>query len=317
MLSFALRRVLSAVPVVFLTSVIVFGLMRLLPGNPVELLVDQSQTEVNSATIAALRHRYLLDQPIWQQYLVWARRALAGNFGRSLVTHQPVWEVVRPHILPTLQIGLMAWVLAVLVAVPLGAATARHPGSLGDWLGTIGALGAAAMPYFLAAGVLIYVVALRLGWLPPSGYVPPTEGLLSSLGSTILPAITLALGIAAVVARQARASFGEVLQFPYIRTARAKGLSETRVMTDHAFRNAMLPVITVLGLQLGTMLSGAVVTETVFAVPGIGRLLVDSILSRDYTVVQAVVLLITLAVVAANLLADIMYGVLDPRIRQA
>ncbi len=316
MLGFAVKRLLAAVPVIFVTSVIVFALMRLLPGNPVALMVEQSQTEVNSAAIAMLEHKYLLDQPIWLQYVTWVRHALSGDLGLSLVTRQPVWLIIRPHILPTLQIGFMAWVLAVIVAVPLGAVTARNPGSPGDWLATIATLAGAAMPYFLVGGVLIYVVALRLGWLPPSGYVAPAEGVVPSVRSTLLPAATLGLGVAAVIGRQARASFGEVLQFPYIRTARAKGLSETRVLTDHAFRNAMLPVVTIIGLQLGTMLSGAVVTETVFAVPGIGRLLVDSILSRDYTVVQGVVVLITVAVIMANLLADITYGLLDPRIRQ-
>jgi peptide/nickel transport system permease protein len=317
MLNYASRRLLGVIPVVFLTSVIVFGLMHLLPGDPVQLLIGQSQTEVSDATIALLRHQYLLDEPIWLQYFAWARHALTGDFGRSLQTHQPVWQLIRPRILPTAQIGLTAWLLAVLVAVPLGAITARRPGSLGDWIGTIGTLAGAAMPYFLIGGVLIYIVALRLGWLPPSGYVPPTEDFGASVRTTILPAITLSLSLAAVIARQARASFSEVLQFPYIRTARAKGLSETQVMTHHAFQNAMLPVVTVLGLQLGTMFSGAVVTETIFAIPGIGRLLVDAILGRDYSVVQAVVLFITVIVVLANLLVDLAYGLLDPRIRQA
>ncbi|HEY6432382.1 MAG TPA: ABC transporter permease [Acetobacteraceae bacterium] len=317
MLSFAFRRLLGVIPVVFLTSVIVFGLMRLLPGDPVQLLVGQSQAEVSAATIEALRHQYLLDQPIWLQYLAWARHLLVGDFGHSLQTHQAVWVMIRPRILPTAQIGFTAWILALVVAVPLGAVTARHPGSLGDWVGTVTTLSGAAMPYFLIGGVLIFVVALRLGWLPPSGYVPPGQGLGPSIRSTILPAVTLSLSLGAVIARQARASFNEVLQFPYIRSARAKGLSELQVMTHHAFKNAMLPVVTILGVQLATMFSGAVVTETIFAIPGIGRLLVDAILGRDYPVVQAVVLLITIVVVVANLLVDIIYGLLDPRIRRA
>ncbi len=317
MLSFALRRLLGVVPVVFLTSVIVFGLMHLLPGDPVQLLVGQSQAEVSAATIEALRHQYLLDQPIWLQYVAWARHLLVGDFGHSLQTHQAVWVMIRPRILPTAQIGLTAWIVALIVAVPLGAVTARHPGSLGDWVGTVATLSGAAMPYFLIGGVLIFVVALRLGWLPPSGYVSPDQGLGASIRSTILPAITLSLSLGAVIARQARASFTEVLQFPYIRSARAKGLSEIQVMTHHAFKNAMLPVVTILGVQLATMFSGAVVTETIFAIPGIGRLLVDAILGRDYPVVQAVVLLITVVVVMANLLVDIIYGLLDPRIRRA
>jgi peptide/nickel transport system permease protein len=316
-LSYAFKRVLGVIPVVFLTSVIVFGLMHLLPGDPVQLLISQAQTEVSAATIAALRHQYMLDQPIWLQYIAWVRHMLVGDFGHSLQTHQPVWEMIRPRILPTAQIGFTAWIMAVIVAVPVGAITARHPGSPGDWVGTVTALSGAAMPYFLIGGVLIYFVALRLGWLPPSGYVPPDKGLGVSIRSTIMPAITLSLSLGAVIARQARASFAEVLQFPYIRSARAKGLSETQVMTHHAFKNAMLPVVTILGVQLATMFSGAVVTETIFAIPGIGRLLVEAILGRDYPVVQAVVLFITVIVVMANLLVDILYGVLDPRIRRA
>jgi peptide/nickel transport system permease protein len=207
--------------------------------------------------------------------------------------------------------------MAIGVSIPLGAMTARAPGSLQDWLGTIAALVGAAMPYFLIGGVLIYTVALRWGVLPPSGYVRPGVSLWESLRSCLLPALTLMFSLAAVITRQSRASFAEVLGLQFIRTARAKGLPERRVMTDHAFRNAMLPVVTLLGVQLGTMFSGAVVTETIFAIPGIGRLLVDSILGRDYAVVQAVVLFITIVVVVANLLVDIAYGFLDPRIRRA
>jgi peptide/nickel transport system permease protein len=317
MLGYIARRLLGMVPVVFLTSVIVFSLMRLLPGDPIMLLVGQSQAEVSDATIATLRHEYRLDQPLVVQYFAWAGHALSGDFGRSLQNHQPVWQVVRPRILPTFQIGLLAWILAILVAVPLGAVTAREPGSVKDWSGTIASLAGAAMPYFLVGGVLIYFVALRWGWLPPSGYVPITQDVWGSIRSSILPAVTLSLSLGAVITRQARSSFYDVLQVQYIRSARAKGLSEMQVMTDHAFRNAMLPVVTVLGVQLGTMFSGAVVTETIFAIPGIGRLLVDSILGRDYAVVQAVVLFITVVVVLANLLVDIAYGLLDPRVRQA
>lgn len=315
MLTYAARRLLGTVPVVFLTSVIVFALMRLLPGDPVQLLVAQSQTQVSQAMIEALRHKYLLDQPLYLQYFAWVRHLLTGDFGRSLLTHQPVWQVLRPCILPTFQIGMTAWILGILVGVPLGAATARKPGSVRDWLGTIVALSGAAMPYFLIGGLLVYFVALQWRLLPPSGYVPPTQGILESLASTILPSLTLSLSLFAIIARQARASFGEVLQLDYIRAARARGLSEPKVMTHHAFKNAMLPVMTILGVQLGTIFSGAVVTETVFAIPGIGRLLVDAILGRDYTVVQAVVLFITISVIVCNLLVDILYGILDPRIR--
>lgn len=317
MLGSILRRLLATVPVLLLTSMIVFLLMRLLPGDPIILLVGQAQGDVSAETIARIRHEYGLDLPIWSQYLAWLGHCLAGDLGRSLQSHQPVWQVIAPRILPTAQIGLTAWLLAVVIAVPIGAITARIPGTWQDWLATVVALAGAAMPYFLTGGVLIYVVALHWGLLPASGYVPLTERPLDSLASTLMPALTLSLGFGAVIARQSRASFVEVLHLPYIRTARAKGLTERRVVGRHAAWNAALPIITVLGLQIGTLFSGAVVTETVFAIPGIGRLLVDSILSRDYAVVQGVVLFITVTVIAANLLVDILYRVLDPRLREA
>ncbi len=172
------------------------------------------------------------------------------------------------------------------------------------------------MPYFLIGGLLIYVMALKLRWLPASGFVSPFDDPVASLKTSLMPAITLGLGLAAIIMRQTRSSFLEVFQHGYIRTARAKGLSERSMILAHAFKNAMLPVVTIMGIQLGTLFSGAVITETIFAVPGIGRLLVDSILSRDYPTIQAVVLFITLAVVVANLAVDIAYGFLDPRIRQ-
>jgi peptide/nickel transport system permease protein len=313
---YLLRRLLAALPVVFLTSVIVFLLMRLLPGDPIALMLSEAQTEVSAETLEGLRAQHGLSQPIHLQYLAWATRSLSGDLGRSILSRQPVWDVLSPRILPTVQIGISAWILAILVAVPIGGMTAREPGSWKDWLGTVGALVGAAMPYFLVGGLLIWLVALRWRLLPASGYVPLHEDVWGSVRSTILPTLTLSLGLAAVIARQARSSFADVLRLAYIMTARAKGLPEGKVMTRHALQNAMLPVVTILGIQLGTLFSGAVVTETIFAVPGVGRLLVDSILSRDYPVVQAVVLFITMAVVLSNLLVDVAYGLLDPRTRQ-
>jgi peptide/nickel transport system permease protein len=315
--AYIVRRLLATLPVLLLTSMIVFLLMHLLPGDPIIVLVGQAQSEVSAQTLARLRHEYGLDLPVWGQYVAWLAQCLSGNLGRSIQNNQTVWQVIAPRILPTAQIGVTAWLLAVVIAIPVGAFTSRIPGSWQDWLATITSLAGAAMPYFLTGGVLIYVVALRWRLLPASGYTPLTERPLASLASTLMPAVTLSLGLAAVLARQSRASFAEVLRLPYIRTARAKGLTERRVVGRHAAYNALLPIVTVLGLQLGTLFSGAVVTETVFAIPGIGRLLVDAILGRDYPVVQGVVLLITIAVIVSNLLVDILYGLLDPRLRGA
>jgi peptide/nickel transport system permease protein len=314
-LTYVARRLLATIPVLLLTSVIVFLLMRLLPGDPVLMIVYQA-ADASAETAQQMRRQFGLDQPLHRQYLAWITRVLSGDLGRSIISRQPAWHVLRARILPTAQIALVAWVLAVLVAVPLGIAGATARGTWKDWLGTVGSLAGAAMPYFLTGGLLIYVVAMRWRLLPASGFVSPLVDPLQSLRTTALPACTLALWLASTITRQTRSSFLEVLRHPYVRTARAKGLGEDAVVLRHALKNALLPVVTVLGLQLGALFSGAVITETIFAVPGIGRLMVDSILSRDYPMVQAVILFITAAVVLSNLLVDLAYGVLDPRIRR-
>jgi len=317
MLRYVLARLLATIPVVVMTSIIIFALMRMLPGDPVTVLIGQAHVDVSEESIAQMRKSLGLDKSLPVQYLAWMGRAVQGDFGRSVQSRQEVWDVLRPRILPTVQIGLTAWLIALIVGIPIGIATATAPNTWKDWLGSIGALVGAAMPYFLVGGLLIYFVALRWGLLPASGFVSPFVDPLASLRTTILPALTLSLGLAAVITRQTRSSFADVMQRAFIKTARAKGLREAKVISNHAFKNAMLPVVTILGIQLATVFSGAVITETIFAVPGVGRLLVDSILSRDYPVVQAVVLFISLMVVLANLTVDIAYGFLDPRIRTA
>ena len=313
MARYLFHRVLAAVPVLLLTSIIVFLLMRLLPGDPVLMIIGQAQTDVSAEVAERMRQEYGLSQPLYLQYLAWLWKLLSGDLGRSIISHQPALDVLLPRILPTVQISLTAWVLAMLISLPIGIVTAARQGSWKDWLGTIVSLVGAAMPYFLTGGVLIYFLAMRLHWLPASGYVSPFVDPVRSVETTILPALTLTLWLASTITRQTRASFIDVLQHAYIRTARAKGLSESKVILGHALKNALLPVVTVLGIQLGSLFSGAVITETIFAIPGVGRLLVDGILSRDYPMVQAVVLFLTLVVVMANLLVDITYGLLDPR----
>jgi peptide/nickel transport system permease protein len=317
MAAYVLKRLLAALPVFFLTTAIVFVLMRMLPGDPVLMLIGEAQGNVSDETIAAMRKQQGIDQPIYAQYIAWIGKLATGEFGRSIQSRQPVWDILRPRILPTMHIGLTAWVLAILISVPVGIAGARAQNSWKDMLGTVGSLVGAAMPFFLTGGILIYVVALQWRLLPASGYVSPFVDPWASLKTTILPALTLTIWLSASVTRQARSSFIDVLRHAYIKTARAKGLSEGRVIYDHALRNAMLPVVTILGIQLSSLFSGTVITETIFAVPGVGRLLVDSILSRDYPVVQAVVLFLTLTVVVANLMVDVAYGLLDPRTREA
>ena len=315
MTRYLLRRLLATIPVVVVTSIILFAIMRVLPGDPIIMIAGEAQSDISPELLQRLRADNDLDKPIYIQYVTWVRKILSGDFGRSIRSRQPVLDILIPRLLPTIQIGLTAWLIALLIAIPVGVISATSPNSWKDWLGTVGALVGAAMPYFLLGGVLIYVVALRLRWLPASGYVSPLADPVQSLKVTLMPAITLGLGLAAVTTRQARSSLVEVLQQPYVTTARAKGLGERRVILGHAFKNGMLPVITILGIQLGNLFGGAVITETIFAVPGTGRLLVESIFSRDYAIVQAVVLLISFAVVFANLAVDLVYGFLDPRIR--
>jgi peptide/nickel transport system permease protein len=315
MIEFIIKRIISTIPVLLITSIIIFSIMRLLPGDPVLIVMGGAQSDISEEQLDEARKEYGFDKPIYIQYIIWLKNAFQGDLGRSIHTRQDVIAIVTSRLLPTIHIALTAWIIAILIAIPLGAYTAQKQNEWPDWIGTIMTLTGAAMPYFLIGGLLIYFFSLRLGWLPASGYVPLSENFSQSMSSTILPSITLALGLTAVTARQARSSFIEVMNNDFIRTARAKGLSETMVVLAHAFRNAMLPVVTIVGLQLGMLFGGTVVTETVFAIPGVGRLLIDSILGRDYSVVQAVVLYITFTVISANLIVDICYGILDPRSR--
>lgn len=313
MLSFVIKRILATIPVLLLVSVAVFGLMRLLPGDATDLILSEAQADVSAEAIEELRRQYGIDQPIYVQYVKWLGRLASGDLGVSFRNKQDVAQIILPRLWPTLQIGLLAILLATAIGVPVGALSASSPNSVWDKFGAVIALVGASTPDFLAGGVLIYIVSLKLNLLPPSGYVSPAVDFQESLRRTIMPATTIALSLTAIILRQARASFSEVLKLPYIRTAHAKGLSKHAVLLKHALKNAMLPVVTIIGLQLGLVFSGAVVTETVFAVPGIGRLLVNSILGRDYPVVQALVMIIAIAVIISTLLVDIVYGALDPR----
>jgi len=312
---YLLKRLLATLPVLFLTSIVIFGLMRLLPGDPVMVIVGQTQAQMSAETLDKIRRENGLDQPIVVQYFTWLEKLFTGDLGRSIQSRQPVWGMLLPRLLPTIQIGLMAWAISIVIAVPIAIISATKPNSWQDNLGTIGALLGAAMPYFLLGGGLIYVLGLRLKWLPASGYVPWGDDPVQSLRHSILPAVTLGVGLTAIIMRQARSSLLEVLRLTYITSARAKGLGERQVILQHALKNAMLPVVTILGILLGNVMAGAVITETIFGIPGIGRLLVDSIYSRDYPVVQAIVLMIGFVVILSNLLVDVIYGYLDPRIR--
>jgi peptide/nickel transport system permease protein len=317
MTGFIVGRLLAAIPVIFVIALTVFVLGHLLPGDPITFIIGQSQSTFSPEQIAAIRHDYGLDQPIYVQFIIWLGKALTGDFGRSFQSHQPVLDVIVPRMLPTAQIAIETWILAVIIGIGVGVMSATAPNTWKDWVGTLGALFGAAIPFFLTASLLMFLFALHLRWLPASGYVPIYQDPIASLKSTLLPALTLCLGLAANLTRQTRSSLIEVLQQPYVTTARAKGLQERLVMVRHALKNSMFPVLTIMGFQLGHIFGGAVITETIFAIPGLGRLMVDSVSAREYLVLQALVLLAGTSVVLANIVVDLLYGVLDPRIRIA
>jgi peptide/nickel transport system permease protein len=312
MLNYILHRFLALVPVVLLVSATVFSLIHLTPGDPAVIMAGESQDPV---VVAGIRSELGLDQSIPVQYAIWLGHAVRGDLGRSIRTRQPVLEAMLERLKPTLLLSLMAMALSLAISLPVGTLSAIRPDSREDMAGTVFTLLGVSMPNFLLALILIFVFAVMLRWLPTSGYLDPFEELVPGISTLVLPAITLGTAMAAVVTRMVRSSLLEVLEQDYVRTARSKGLRERTVVVRHALKNALIPVVTIVGLQTGNLIGGAVITEYVFGIPGIGRLIVDSIFSKDYPMVQGVVLLTALAFVTVNLLVDVIYGYLDPRIR--
>ena len=310
-------RLLAIVPVVVLVSIGAFSFIHLLPGDPVVALIGTSGQSLTPEQLQAKRHDLGLDRPLPVQYLSWAGDALTGDLGRSAVTHQTIVKALKDRFPITLQLAVASFIVSLLIALPTGVIAAYRRNSLLDRVMTVFALAGVAMPSFWLGILLILVFAVQVHWLPPSGYVSFGASAHEWLRHLLLPALTLGAVQAAVVMRQTRSSLLEVLNEDYVRTARAKGLAERRVVLQHGLRNAMLPVVTVAGLQVSRLLGGAVVIETVFALPGFGRYGVDAIFIRDYPVVQAVVLVTAVIVVLTNLFTDLLYGVLDPRIRYA
>ena len=308
-----LRRLLATVPVLLLVTAGVFALLHLTPGDPVDAMMAES---ADASTKESLRRELGLDRPIAVQYAAWMGRLLRGDLGRSIRNGEPVLENVSRRIRPSLQLALLAMAISLTIAFPVAIASAVRHNTGVDRLGTTFALFGICMPNFLLALLLIFVFGVTLRWLPISGYLDPLEDGWSGLRSLVLPAVTLGLALAAVITRTLRSSLLEALAEDYVRTARAKGLSEWVVIRGHVLKNALIPVVTVLGLQLGTLIGGAVITEYVFALPGVGRLVVDAVFARDYPLVQGVILLIALGFIVSNLLVDVLYGYIDPRLRR-
>jgi peptide/nickel transport system permease protein len=307
-----LRRLAATVPVLLLVTAGVFALLHLTPGDPIDAMMAES---VDATAKEALRRELGLDRPIAVQYAAWMGRLVRGDLGRSIRTGEPVIENVGRRLRPSLQLATLAMLVSLLIAFPVAIVSAVRHNTGVDRAGTTFALFGICMPNFLLALLLIFVFGVTLRWLPISGYTDPFEEGWDGLRSLVLPAATLGLALAAVVTRTLRSSMLEALGEDYVRTARAKGLSEGRVIRGHALRNALIPVVTVLGLQLGTLIGGAVITEYVFALPGVGRLVVDAVFARDYPLVQGVILLIAVGFIVSNLLVDVLYGLIDPRIR--
>ena len=312
MTSYLIKRVLALVPVLGVVAVVVFLLIHLTPGDPAAVILGP---EASAADVQALRAQLGLNDPLHVQFLRWLGGVLQGDLGDSLFIRQPVTEVLADAMGPTLSLAILAELLAVVVAVPAGIVAARRRGTAVDRAFMGGALLGISVPSFLSGLFLALVFAVGLGWFPVAGFRPLEDGLGRHLTYLVLPAIALGGLQAALIARTTRSAMLDVLTENYMKTAKAKGLSEQVRIYKHALRNAALPVLTVIGQTFGTLIAGAAVVETVFNIPGIGQLVVNSVERRDFVVIQGVVLLIAVSYVLINLVVDVLYSILDPRIR--
>jgi peptide/nickel transport system permease protein len=312
MLSYILRRILSTLPVMGIVAMFVFSLLYITPGDPAAVIAGD---QASPADVERIRQGLGLDRPFLVQFGAWLWGILHGDLGTSIFTNLPVASLIAQRIEPTLSLMAITLVLTILIAVPLGVVAAWKAGSWVDRSIMAFAVFAFSLPVFVVGYVLAYVFALQFQWLPVQGYTPLAQGLWPWLQNLILPAIALGSVYIALIARITRASMLEVLQQDYIRTARAKGLDQRSILFVHALKNAAVPIVTVIGIGVALLIGGAVVTESVFAIPGLGRLTIDAILRRDYPVIQGIVLLFSFLYVLVNLLVDVTYTLVDPRIR--
>ena len=312
MVSYILRRVLATMPVMAIVALLVFSLLYIAPGDPAAMIAgDQASPD----DVARIRQSLGLDRPFLVQFGTWLWRILHGDLGTSIFTNLPVSALIAQRIEPTLSLMVLTLVLTILVAVPLGVVAAWKAGSWVDRTIMAFAVFAFSLPVFVVGYVLAYVFALQFDWLPVQGYTPLAEGFWPWLQNLILPALALGCVYIALIARITRASMLEVLQQDYVRTARAKGLDQRSILFVHALKNAAVPIVTVIGIGIALLIGGAVVTESVFAIPGLGRLTVDAILRRDYPVIQGIVLMFSFLYTLVNLMVDVTYTLVDPRIR--
>jgi peptide/nickel transport system permease protein len=314
MLAFLGRRILIAIPTIILISMFVFGMQKLLPGDPVLAMAGE---ERDPEIIAFLREKYNLNDPIHVQYLSWIGNALQGDLGISLRTNQPVLVLIGQKLPVTIQLASMALIIALVIGIPAGVLSAYKKGTWIDWVANFIALSGLSIPNFWLGIMLILLVSVNLGWLPASGYRPLSEDFWLSIKTMLMPAFVLGTGLAATLMRHTRSAMLGVLSSDYVRTARAKGMSERTVLVSHALRNALVPIVTVTTLLFGELLGGAVLTEQIFTIPGFGKLVVDAVFNRDYAVVQGIVLCTGIAFIFMNILSDAAYRILNPRMRDA
>src|SRR5678816_1599725 len=309
---FLARRLASILPTLFFVTILIFGLQQLLPGDPAMILAGEDQ---DPNVVAYLRAKMHLDQPLPVQYVYWLGGVVRGDLGESLRIQKPVSALVLEKLPVTVQLASMAIVIALVIGITAGVISAVKKDSAWDYAANLFALWGLSTPNFWLGILLILLFAVQLGWLPASGYVSPFEDLKANLAAMIMPAFVLGNAIAAVLMRHTRSAMLQVMSADYIRTARAKGLSERAVVLKHSLRNALTPIITLGALEFGTLLSGAVLTEQVFSIPGFGKLFVDAVFNRDYAVVQGVVLFTSSVYITLNLLADLAYFLVNPRMR--
>ncbi|MFP5110976.1 ABC transporter permease [Bacillaceae bacterium C204] len=311
-MKFLLRRLLLTIPILFLVSVLTFSLIHLIPGDPARVILGQ---EATPEAYQSLRAELGLDKPIIVQYFTWLGHVITGNLGISITDRVPVTELISQRLPATVELTIGTFVVALLIAFPAGILAAVRRGTFIDYTSTFVALGGMSIPSFWLAMMAIIYFSVNLGWLPASGYVPITENPVQNLMAMILPCLATGLRESAVLMRMLRSSLLEVVNMDFVRTAKAKGLNEVKTILGHVLRNAMIPVVTTSGLMIAGLLGGLVITESIFSIPGFGRLIVESVFKRDYVTVQGAILVSAVLVVGVNLVVDLLYAVIDPRIK--
>ena len=312
MITYILKRLITMIPVLLVVSIVIFLIIHITPGDPAANILGM---EASKEQIEQLNEEMGFNRPITEQYFSWIKGVFHGDLGNSIFMKQPVTQSIVEHLGPTLSLAIIAQIIALLLAIPFGVIAAYKRGTVIDTsLMSLSLIGM-AIPSFLLAMLLMLLFGIKLQWLPVAGYEPISSGLSDHIKYLILPGVSLGTIQAALITRMTRSSMLDVLNLNYIKTARSKGVMEWRVLLKHGFRNAFLPILTVIGQTFGTLVTGAVVVETIFNIPGLGQLIINSITRRDYTVIQGVVLMVTLLYVLINLLIDILYGIVDPRVR--